>query len=116
LTPPMGLTYNYFAIRQRESMKYLLGVLILLVVADGVITELLVKSGIAREGNPLLVPFIGDIGFLVLKVAGALLCALILRDISRRHMRLARVVTIGGIVFYATIILWNLSIYRLVGL
>ncbi|MFH1651086.1 MAG: DUF5658 family protein [Chloroflexota bacterium] len=96
-------------------MKYLLGILIVLVVADGVITEILVRSGIAREGNPFLVPFVGDIGFMVLKVVGASLCALILWDISRRHLRLARLVTIGGVLFYTTILLWNLSVYTLAG-
>ena len=92
-------------------MKYLLSLLVIFVVGDGFITNFLVGNGIAREGNPFLVPLVGETGFIVLKVAGALLCALILWDVSRRYRRLALVVTSFCVLAYATIVLWNLSLY-----
>ncbi|MFC1961926.1 DUF5658 family protein [Chloroflexota bacterium] len=102
--------------RQRKNMGYILGLLVVFVVSDGLLTNYLVNSGFAREGNPLLQPLVGDVGFLVLKFVGALVCALILWDVSRRYRRLALVVTSCGVLFYATIILWNLGVFVLVGL
>ena len=36
-------------------MKWLLGLLVGLVIIDGLLTSFLVKGGFAREGNPFLV-------------------------------------------------------------
>ncbi len=46
------------------TIKYLLGLLVLLVVADGLLTQLLIKDGKAREGNPFLQPIVGEDIFL----------------------------------------------------
>ncbi len=91
-------------------MKYLLGLLVVFGVSDGLITHFLVKTGVGREGNPLLVPLVGEAGFLVLKVFGMLLCAAILWDIHRRFARLALVVTWCAVIFYGAIVVWNLSL------
>jgi len=95
-------------------MKYLIGLLILLVTSDGLLTNLLIKDGLAREGNPFLQPIVGDIGFLVLKAVGVLLCAVILWDIYRRFPKLALVSTSCFVVFYAVIVFWNLSLFAMV--
>jgi hypothetical protein len=95
-------------------MKYLISLLLLLVTSDGLITHLLVTDGLAREGNPLLQPIVGEIGFLVLKLAGALICAFILWDIYRRFPRVALVATSCFVTAYAMIVLWNLGIFALV--
>ena len=92
------------------TIKYLLGLLVLLVVADGLLTQLLIKDGKAREGNPFLQPIVGEDIFIVLKVAGALLCGLILWDIYKRHPRVALISTSCFVVFYGVIVLWNLSL------
>ena len=91
-------------------MLYLLGLLVALVIGDGLITHFLVTDGIAREGNPLLQPLVGQAGFIVLKVVGALLCAVILWDIYRRHPRLALISTSFFVVFYGVIVLWNVNL------
>ncbi|MFC2033517.1 DUF5658 family protein [Chloroflexota bacterium] len=92
------------------TIKYLLGLLVLLVVADGLLTQLLIKGGKAREANPFLQPIVGEDIFIVLKVAGALLCGLILWDIYKRHPRVAMISTSCFVVFYGMIVLWNLSL------
>ena len=92
-------------------MKYLLGLLAGFVVADGILTRFLVGNGLAREGNPLLVPIVGESNFLVLKVVGAILCVLLLWDIYRRLPRLAVISTSCFVVFYAAIVFWNLSFF-----
>jgi hypothetical protein len=95
-------------------MKYLLGALVGLVTLDGVLTEFLVGKGAAREINPILQPLVGDIGFMVLKVAGAMLCAFILWDVHRRFPRVGRIATWIAVSGYAVIVIWNTSLILLV--
>jgi hypothetical protein len=97
----------------RKEMKYLLGVLVSFVVLDGLVTEFLINGGLAREGNPFLEPLVGDIGFMILKVAGSLLCAFILWDIYRRFPRVAVVATWIAVAGYGGIIIWNTSLFLL---
>jgi hypothetical protein len=95
----------------RNRMKFLLGVLVLFVVMDGLVTERLVGGGLAREANPLLEPLVGGFGFMVLKVAGALVCTLILWDVYRRFPRLAVGATWCFVAAYGLILAWNSSIF-----
>jgi hypothetical protein len=97
-----------------NMMKYLLGILVLFVVLDGVLTHWLIDGGIAREGNPFLQPLVGDIGFIILKLVGALLCAFILWDVYRHFPKVAVAATWCGVTFYGAIVLWNSSLFLLV--
>jgi hypothetical protein len=90
-------------------MKYLLGILVIFVVLDGLLTRFLIDGNLAREGNPLLERIVGEDIFLILKFAGALLCALILWDVYKRYPKMGKIVTWCGVVFYGGIILWNSS-------
>ncbi len=92
-------------------MKYLLGLLAGFVISDGLLTYLLVRHGLAREWNPLLVPIVGEVNFLILKVVGALLCVFILWDIYKRFSRLALVATSCFVVVYGIIVAWNLHLF-----
>ena len=92
-------------------MKYLLGLLIFFEISDGVLTHFLVSNGLAREGNPLLIPLVGEANFLVLKVVGVFICALILWDIYKRYPKLALISTSCFVVVYGGIVLWNLSLF-----
>ncbi len=92
-------------------MKYLLALLILLNAADGVVTHYLLKFGLATEGNPFLLGVVGQPLFLVLKVAGILLCVMLLWDIHRRHRRLALWSTAAFVTSYLFIVLWNASLF-----
>ena len=105
----MKAVRNYFSGIRR--MMYPLAMLVILVVGDGVVTNALLRDGLAREGNPLLVPVVGDGSFLVLKLAGALFCALVLWDIYRHRPRMAMVSTSCLVVAYAGIVLWNVSLF-----
>lgn len=91
-------------------MKYLLGVLIALVVSDGVISHLLVIGGLGREWNFFLQNLVGEEYFLVIKVLGAALCALILWDIYNKWPKLALISTSCFVAIYLGIVVWNLSI------
>ena len=95
-------------------MKYLLGLLIIFEITDGLLTHFLIEGGLAREGNPFLQPIVGDVGFLILKIVGVLLCALILWDIYKRFPKVAMISTSCFVVFYGVIVLWNLSLFAMV--
>lgn len=92
-------------------MKYVLAVLVVLVVADGVITNVLVGGGLAREGNPFIRGLVGGNYFLAIKAAGALVCAFILWDIHKHWPRLALGSTICFTIVYAMVVLWNSFLY-----
>ena len=94
-------------------MEYLLGVLVVLCVLDGLITNFLVTNGLGREGNPLMKGLVGDWKFLAVKSLGGLLCAFILWDIYKRWSKLAVVSTLCLVVILAGIVLWNLCAYSL---
>ncbi len=79
-------------------------------IADGVLTNILINKGIAHEGNPFLVGLAGESGFLVIKVVGILVAALILWDISRHHPRLAFWASLVFLAAYTGIVAWNLSL------
>ena len=95
----------------KKQMKYLLIILVGFVILDGLLTEFLINGGMAREGNPILEPLVGDVGFMLLKVAGSLLCAFILWDVYRRFPRVATGATWVFVAAYGGIIIWNTSLF-----
>ena len=101
------------ALPKKRRIIYLLGLLVALVIADGLLTQFLVGGQRAWEANPFLEPMVGDNVFLVIKGVGAMLCALILWDVYRRYPRLATVVACFGVGLYTVIVLWNLGVFIL---
>ena len=93
---------------RHNKFQYLLAVLVGLVLADGYLTQFLVGSGLGREANPFLGNIIDNRNLMTLKIVGALICALILLDIHRRHSRLAFVSTLLCVVAYTGIVCWNI--------
>jgi hypothetical protein len=99
---------GYFAGDSR--FKRLLGILIALVISDGVISYFGVSQGLAREGNPFLQTLVGEQNFLLIKVAGALLGAFILWDIHKTRPRMARISSYCFVGLYTGIVVWNLFV------
>lgn len=94
--------------RTAERKLYVLLVtLFVLVVADGIVTSLLVSNGIAWEGNPLLRGWVEQWYFPLVKTLGALFCALVIWDIYQRWPKLAILSSISFVIFYGVIVLWN---------
>ena len=91
-----------------RQIRYLLGVVFALVVADGVISNFLINQGLGRESNPLLKTLVGQDSFPLIKVAGALLSILILWDIYKRWPRLAVISSICIVALYTGIVYWNI--------
>ena len=114
LTIGDSLSYNHFQLLSpigKRGMKYLIGLLVLFEISDGLLTHYLVRDGLARESNPFLQPLVGDAGFMILKIVGVLICAIILWDIYKRYPRVALISTSCFVVFYGVIVLWNLSLF-----
>lgn len=94
-------------------MKYLLGALIGLEIVDGLMSHFLIRGGLVREANPFLQPLVGEHGFLLLKVFGVLLCAVILWDIYKQFPKLALVSTSCFVMLYGAIVAWSLYVFSI---
>ncbi len=94
-----------------KTFRYPIVLLVLtgLIVADGYITDFIISSGLAREGNPLMKASLVNGSFMWFKVLGGIFCAVILWDIYKRHPRLAMLTSMAGIIFYTGIVYWNIA-------
>lgn len=104
---------NIIPLVSQLKMKILLALLVGFVIIDGIQTEYLVRERMVREVNPFLEPLVGDIGFMLLKIGGSLLCALIIWDIFKRMPRVAVATATSFLVIYGAIVGWNTSLFLL---
>ena len=94
-----------------RRIEYLLGTLLSLVVADGLISQFLVKSGLGQEGNPLLKVLVTESDFLIIKMCGAIICVLILWNIAKRSPRLIFIFSSCLVALYTALLLWNIAVF-----
>ena len=94
-----------------RKIEYLLGTLLGLIVADGVISQFLIKEGIGHEANPFLKPLATSSDFLIIKLCGAILCVLILWNMAKRSPKLTLIFTTSVVFIYTAILFWNIAIY-----
>jgi hypothetical protein len=92
-----------------KKILYLLAAMVAFMILDGVLTQFLVPSGAFKEANPFIAPLVGQTGFMILKIVGALVCAIILWDVHRRFPRLGLIATWIAVTGCAAIVLWNAS-------
>ena len=92
-------------------MKRLLILLAGFEIADGIITHLLVRSGVVQEGNPLMAVIVGEGNFLTLKVIGALFCVLTLWYLYRRFRKVTLIAASSVVAFYGVVIAWNIWVF-----
>jgi hypothetical protein len=91
-------------------MKYVLVALCSLEIADAAVTNWAVTNRLAQEWNPLLGSLAGDWQFLLLKVVGAIVCALALWTTYRRFPRIALMGANCVVIFYGIVLTWNLHV------
>jgi hypothetical protein len=91
-------------------MKPLLSLLICLQAADAVFTRWAVTEGLTQEWNPFVAHLVGDWRFLLIKLAGALVSAVVLWGIYLRFPKAALLGTGSVVVFYGLILAWNSGI------
>jgi len=85
--------------------------LVLLTLADGLISQFLTGNGLGTELNPFLQSIINGNNFILLKIVGSLFIALILGDIYRRQPKIALTSAAVCVAFYTLILYWNLSVF-----
>lgn len=95
---------------RRRQFRCLLGTLIALGAADGVISRFLIQQGYAHEMNPLLQAWVTKDSFLAVKLIGAFIAAGFLWNIYLRHPRLSFAVTLYSVSFYALLVFWSLGV------
>lgn len=74
---------------------------------DGIITQVFVGNGIARELNPLVINSVNQGSFLIIKIIGLLLCVFCLWLIGKKFPRLAITIAAVIAVFYTAVLSWN---------
>jgi len=94
-----------------RRVEYLLGTLLSLVIADGLISQFLIKSGLGYEGNPLLRVLVMENDFLIIKMCSAILCVIILWNIARRLPRLIFIFSTCFVGLYTAILFWNIAVF-----
>ncbi len=92
-------------------MLLLISLLVALEAADGIFTYSAVGRGLVRECNPLMMSLAGTGNFLIIKIAGAIVCALLLWLLYKRFPKISLATASSIVVFYAGVLTWNLGIF-----
>lgn len=90
-------------------MKIALALLCTFQLLDGVLTRWAVSGGLVSEANPMLGNAVTAWGYVVLKIAGAAACAVLLWLLHRRFPRIASLSAGSVAAFYGFIIIWNVN-------
>jgi hypothetical protein len=96
-------------------MIYLLSLLAIFIISDGLLTHALVGDSLLREGNPLMVPLVAQGNLMLLKLVGTIICVIILWDLYRRFPRLAVISTSCFVIAYGVIVFWNFGLLLSLG-
>jgi hypothetical protein len=91
-----------------QQARYLIGLLVCMVVADGLISNNIVSNSLGFEGNLIIESIVGQASFVLLKVVAALISASILWRVFKKHPRLGLVTIILFVSVYTAILWWNL--------
>jgi hypothetical protein len=94
-----------------RTLRLMLYTLFALIVADGLMTKLLVTGGYGSEVNPFLQAWVGQDAFLTIKVSGAFLTTLYLWYKHSEKPKLVFGITLVALLFYTGVVFWNLFVY-----
>lgn len=94
-----------------HRLRLMLYTLFALIVADGLITRLLVAGSYGSEMNPFLEAWVGQDMFLAIKVSGAFLVILFLWIKHSKSPKTVFSVTLLSLSFYTVVIFWNLFVF-----
>ena len=91
------------------TIKHVLVVMVALSAADALASQSLIALGLGHEGNPFLRGLAGG-GFLLVKLVGIMLAALLLWDIHRRQPRMPVTAAVLLMAFLTLVVYWNVGI------
>ena len=92
-------------------IRLLIGIIIPLVVADGIISNFLVTQGLCLEANPFLRLWVVEPSFLTVKIVAGILVTLLLWDIYKRNQRLSFIASTYCVIVYTATVYWNVFAY-----
>lgn len=101
---------SYGSIFERFDRGHMLFMLLMMAqfqLWDGIMTDVFVRGGLAREANALMAGFVYGGDFITLKIISTAVLALALWAIYKRFPRLAIFTTASIAVFYLGVITWN---------
>ena len=78
---------------------------------DGIITQVFVNNGLAKEANPLMAPLVSGGSFLLIKLLGIAALLLLLWIISKRFPRIAVASASCISIYYIAVITWNFMVF-----
>ncbi len=90
-------------------MNFVLLLMAIFQLWDGIITQVFTSSGIAHEGNPLMMGIVGSGNFLMFKIVGIGVAAAALWFAYKYLPRLSKVTASCITIFYAGVIAWNFT-------
>ena len=99
-----------FAPGVQLSQWYWLGAMCLLQLTDALATQTLVSRSMVREANYLMALLLSTGDFLLFKVLGVVICAVLLLGFYRVLPNMAKTLNVFIVVFYVAILLWNLKV------
>ncbi len=91
-------------------VKVLIPLLVAQQTTDGILTYSAVGKDIVKEGNPLMETMAGTEGFLIMKILGAIFCALLLWLVYKKFPRVSLLVTSSIVIIYTMVLSWNFAI------
>ena len=91
-----------------QQARYLIGLLASLVVADGLISNHIMSNDFGTESNLIIESIVGQTSFVLIKVIAAIVSAMILWKVFKRHPRMGLVSIILFVIIYTGILWWNL--------
>jgi len=95
----------------RRSFLSLLVFLVVLVLADGVVTRFLVSNDLGLEANPFLKMWVKSDLLFVIKLVGASLAAYILWTLYSTKPKMAWITTSIFVGAYALVMIWNIIVF-----
>ena len=100
----------------KYHIKLLIGTLISLVGADGIISTFLVQNKLAIEANPWITNWVTKDSFPMVKIGIAFLCAFLLYHTSVNKPKLTLLTIVVLVSSYTLIVYWNVSVFLLAAL
>jgi hypothetical protein len=99
----------------QRGLKQLIALFCVLELLDALVTFWAVRGGLVWEGNSLIAPIAGTWGYVLIKLAGAVLSGVTILILSKHFRKLSMAAAVSIVVFYGVVLAWNSSmIIRLI--
>jgi len=98
-------------VTRQLDMKFVLALMVIFQLWDGIITQVFTGNGLAQEGNPIMVGMVTSGNFLVFKIIGISLAAAALWLTYKYLPGLSKIAASSIAIFYAGVIAWNFAVF-----